>query len=114
MDVRSGAELKREQSTISGNRNLLIPELRLAAYRLVAPNRIRGSLLIEVDVDGADVEIDGEHVGKTPLEGPLEGLKPGAHTVVVRRDGYSEFKKEITIEPFETPKLKLELGTGKK
>lgn len=112
MDVGSGAELKREQSTLSGNRNLLIPELRLAAYRLVAPESIRGSLLIEVDVAGAVVEIDGKNVGTTPLAGPIEGLKPGAHTVVVRREGYSEFQKEITIRPFETPKLKLELGQG--
>lgn len=114
MDVATGKEMAREQSTISGNRDLLIPELRLAAYRLVAPDRISGSLLIEIDVEGVEIEIDGAKVGVTPLSKPVEDLKPGSHVVVLKRPGFSEFQKEFTIKPFETAKLKLELGKAEK
>lgn len=114
MDVSTGKEVAREQSTISGNRDLLIPELRLAAYRLVAPDRIRGSLLIEIDVEGVEIEIDGVKVGVTPLDKPVEDLKPGSHVVVLKRPGFSQFQKEFVIKPFQTAKLKLELGKAEK
>jgi hypothetical protein len=110
MDVIKGREKAREKSRISGNRDLLIPEVRLATYKLVAPDRIRGSLLIEIDVEGVEIEIDGEKVGTTPLAKPIEDLTPGPHVVVLKRPGFSEFQKEFVIKPFETAKLKLELG----
>jgi hypothetical protein len=110
MDAKRGQERAREKSRISGTRDLLIPEVRLATYKLVAPDRIRGSLLIEIDVEGVEIEIDGQKVGTTPLAKPVEDLTPGPHVVVLKRPGFSEFQKEFVIKPFETAKLKLELG----
>lgn len=109
VDVPSARETARQQSRISGNRDLLIPEVRLATYKLVAPEKIRGALLIEIDIAGVEVEIDGAKIGVTPLDRPIEDLTPGAHVVVLKRPGYSEFQQEFTIKPFETAKLKLEL-----
>jgi len=102
-------EIGRQQTSVSGNRDLLIPELRLAAYKLIAPNLVVGSLLIEIDVVGVEIEIDGKIVGITPLKKPVENLKPGDHVVVLKRPGYSQFQKEFTIKPFETARLKLDL-----
>lgn len=113
MDVKKGKEKAREKSRISGTRDVLIPEVRLATYKLVAPDRIRGSLLIEIDVEGVEIEIDGGKVGTTPLVEPIEDLTPGPHVVVLKRPGFSEFQKEFVIKPFETAKLKLELGKAK-
>ena len=49
-------ELARYQASVSG-RDKLIPEVRLAAYRLVAPDRVRGWLIVE---SGTDVRlVDG-------------------------------------------------------
>src|SRR5690606_12516946 len=84
IDVATGNEIARQRTNLSGTRHLLIPEMRLAAYRLIAPDRIRGSLLIEIDVEGVEVEIDGAHVGTTPLNDPVS-LAPGAHVVVLKR-----------------------------
>jgi hypothetical protein len=82
----------------------------LATYKLLAPEKIRGALLIEIDVEGVEVEIDGKKIGVTPLTRPIEDLTPGAHLVVLKRPGYSEFQQEFSVNPFETAKLKLELG----
>ena len=112
MEVKRGREKAREKSRISGHRDLLIPEVRIATYKLLAPDRIRGSLLVEIDIEGVEIEIDGEKVGTTPLTEPIENLTPGRHVVVLKRPGFSEFKKEFIIKPFETAKLKLELGTA--
>ena len=110
MDVGSGKQLAREHSRIAGSRDLLIPELRLAAYRMVAPDKIRGSLLVDIDVAGVEVEIDGERVGVTPLIAPIDALTPGSHVVGLKRPGVSAFQQEFVIKPFETARLKLELG----
>ena len=109
MDVTTGREIARQQSTISGDRDLLIPSLRMAAYELIAPERIVGSLQIEINVAGVEIEIDGKSVGTTPLESAVENLTPGQHLVVLKRPGYSEFQKEFTIRPFETARLNLTL-----
>lgn len=110
LNVKDGKELARDQSNISGNIDLLIPEVRLAAYRLVAPEKIRGALQLEIDIQGVDVELDGQKVGTTPLKRPIENLTPGQHVVVLKRPGFSEFQRELTIKPFETARLKIELA----
>ncbi len=114
LDVERGREVARQRANLSGSRDLLIPEVRLAAYRLVAPQRIRGSLLIDIDVEGVEVEIDGKVVGTTPLTQPVEDLKPGAHLVVLKRPGFSAFKKELDIRPFEPTRLELTLEKQQK
>lgn len=112
VDVSTGKESGRVEAHLSGDRNVLIPEIRLAAYRLVAPDKIRGYLRVEIALAGVQVEIDGAVVGVTPFERPIE-LKPGDHRVLLKRPGYSEFKKKFTIRPFETAPLTLELSKEK-
>ncbi|MBI5511372.1 MAG: DUF2380 domain-containing protein [Deltaproteobacteria bacterium] len=109
MDVKLGKELAREQSRTSGNRNVLIPEVRLSAYRLVAPDKIRGYLEIVSSVDGVDIEINGQKVGTTPLAAPVPVI-PGDQVVVARRAGFTEFQKEFHLVAFERVKLRLDLG----
>lgn len=55
-----------------------------------------GSIIINSTVDGAEVLIDEESVGFTPLEDPLE-VDPGAHTVRVRRAGYTEYDGVVSV-----------------
>lgn len=54
-----------------------------------------GQLRVEVDEDGAAIEIDGRTVGKSPLDVPAL-LNPGAHRVVVR--GSRTEVREIQVE----------------
>ena len=109
MDIKSGKELAKEQSRTSGNRNVLIPEVRLAAYRLVAPNKIHGWLEIESTIEGVEIEVNGAKVGVTPLREPL-AVVPGDLVVVARRPGFTEFQKEFHVKPFERVKFQLDLG----
>ena len=109
VDVKSGKELAREQSRTSGNRNVLIPELRLAAYRLVAPDKIRGWIEIECTVDGVDIEVNGQRLATTPVATPI-AVVPGDQVLVAKRPGFSEFQKEFAVAPFERVRVKLELG----
>lgn len=109
LDVATGDEVARQQTSLSGTRHQLIPEMRLAAFGLIAPERITGSLMVEIDVEGVEVEIDGQVVGVTPLAAAIKNLKPGPHLVVLRRPGYSQFQQEFEIEPFGTARIKLDL-----
>lgn len=109
VDVDTGKELARRQTDISGNRDLLIPEIRLAAYRLVAPDKIVGALWVQLEEAGIEVEIDGRVVATTLLERPIEGLAAGRHVVVLRRNGTSVLRKTLEVRPFETTRLKITL-----
>lgn len=46
------------------------------------------TIRVRVDLDGADVLVDGRSVGKAPLSTPIF-LEPGKHTIEARQDGYS-------------------------
>lgn len=109
VSVATQREVSKHTATLSGGRDLLIPEVRLAAFKLVAPDRIVGSLKIDVDIAGVVVEIDGRRVGVTPLKNSVTDLTPGPHVIVMRRPGFREVQKEFVIEPFETARFKLEL-----
>ena len=54
-----------------------------------------GTLVVQSQVDGAEVLVDEATVGFTPLD-PLE-LPPGEHTVRVRRPGYTEFDDVVVV-----------------
>ncbi|MEL6547280.1 MAG: PEGA domain-containing protein [Myxococcota bacterium] len=109
VDVASRSESAKHSATIAGSRDRLIPEVRLAAFKLVAPDKIQGTLKVEFNVAGVLVEIDGREIGTTPLKNPSLSLPPGAHVVVLRRPGFKEFQQEFEIEAFETTRLRLEL-----
>lgn len=56
-----------------------------------------GTLVIRTDVEGAEVMVDEETVGYTPVD-PVT-LEAGQHTVRVRRPGFTEFDDVVQIEP---------------
>ena len=57
-----------------------------------------GTLLIQSPVEGAEVLVDEESVGFTPLEEPVE-VSAGSHTVRVRRSGYTEYDQVVEVRP---------------
>jgi formylglycine-generating enzyme required for sulfatase activity len=59
--------------------------------------KLPGFLDVETDpAAGATVTIDGETIGKTPLE-PIE-LAPGEHTILIRAARHLDFTTTVTIE----------------
>jgi hypothetical protein len=60
-----------------------------------------GSLLIQVDVDGADVFVNDALVGKSPLEGPVR-LNLGDYRISVTKEGFEDFVEDIELPGGET------------
>jgi hypothetical protein len=97
VDVHAVKELRRVSEPLHGDPDLLIEEIRVAAYRLVAPEKVRGALAILTDARGARIFLDGTPVGVTPVVGPITGLPVGDHSLRIARDGYADFLRPITI-----------------
>jgi hypothetical protein len=78
------------------------------ADRAEAQRRRAGRLAITTSVEGAEVLVDEESVGFTPLEDAIE-LAAGNHTIRVRRPGYTEFTDVVRIRAGETVDLPVDL-----
>jgi len=61
-----------------------------------------GQLNVEVNPKGADVSVDGQFKGKSPLR--LDELPSGAFRLKVSQDLYETFDEEVTIEDGKTNK----------
>ncbi len=62
-----------------------------------------GSLKISSNPSGAEVYLDNVYKGKTPLT--LTKLQPGAHTLVLKKSGYSELLQSVNIEAGNTTEV---------
>lgn len=62
----------------------------------------RGGLVVISDPPGADAFLDGRALGKTPLA--FEGLPPGNHRLVLRREGFDPHETRITLDA-DTPQV---------
>ncbi|MFH0900386.1 MAG: PEGA domain-containing protein [Pseudomonadota bacterium] len=97
VDTEKRTEVRRVSEPLSGSPDELIEAVRVAAYRLVAPGQIYGSVAILSDVGGAHVFIDGAHAGKTPLAYPIGGIVIGTHELRLRAPGHSEFSSKVEV-----------------
>lgn len=66
------------------------------------------TLVVQSTIEGAEVLVDEEFVGLTPLDGPLE-VTPGPHTIRVRRAGYTEFTDVVRVQPGERLEVPVDL-----
>jgi hypothetical protein len=62
---------------------------------LAPPDRPRAALKVQSTVPNAEVFVDGSSLGRAPVD--RNDLDPGKHYVVVHRDGYTDFKREIFL-----------------
>lgn len=92
-----GRELRRVTATLRGSPEELIAEVRVAAYRLVAPERLVGAIALLSDVPDAAVRLDGSELGRTPLGTAIERLPIGVHRLEVARAGFSSFAEEVPV-----------------
>lgn len=67
----------------------------------------RGTLVIEASLEGAEVFVDDELVGTTPLD--TLSLAPGAHTVRVRLPGHTEFTDVVRIAASRSTRIAADL-----
>lgn len=73
----------------------------------------KGGILVEADVDGAEVFVDGQrHPDLTPTLIP--GLVEGTHMIEVRKDPALPWKQPVTVIADQTVKIKAELAATMK
>jgi hypothetical protein len=76
---------------------------------LVAIEGLLGHIAVHCKLPAADVFVDAERIGKTPLESTIT-VAPGKHEVEVRREGYSPVSREITLKDGAHAELTLNPG----
>jgi hypothetical protein len=109
LQVSDGHELGRQNINVAGSPDKLIPEVRLAAYRLLAPERIVGALMVDTDVPEVVITVGEVDLGTTPLKAPIQNLPVGPCRVRLHRLGYQPLEENLVIAPFETTRLRLQL-----
>ena len=63
----------------------------------------QGGLYVTSEPSGAEVYVDGDRKGETPLS--IEELQPGVHTVRIQRDGCRPWESSIPIERGQESKV---------
>jgi hypothetical protein len=64
-----------------------------------------GMLVVETDVSGAEIGVDGETIGRTPLGRDPWFVDPGEHVVTVRREGYDDHRERQRLEAGRTMRV---------
>jgi len=112
VDVEEARELRRIQEPISGDPDQLIEAVRVAAYGLVAPERLRGAIAVLADQPAAEVYLDGKLVGKTPLP-QVHGLQVGDHVLRVSKGGYTDVVQNVQVRFQKTAQVVVKLQAPK-
>lgn len=60
---------------------------------------------IHASVQGAAVFFDGDRIGTTPLPQARFEVNPGPHSVEVSAEGYSTFRKQLTLERAQATRI---------
>jgi hypothetical protein len=62
---------------------------------IAPPDRPKAGLKVQSTVPNAEVFVDGSSLGRAPVD--RSDLDPGKHYIVVHRDGYTDFKREVFL-----------------
>src|SRR5262245_39027282 len=85
-------------------------ENAIVSFRMevAPPDRPRASLKIQSAVPNAEVFVDGSSLGRAPIY--RNDLDPGKHYVVVHKDGFTDFKREIILIENQTMTMVADLS----
>jgi hypothetical protein len=61
-----------------------------------------GMLVVETNVKGAEIGVDGETIGRTPLGADPWWVEPGEHVVTAHLDGYDEHRERHNLDAGRT------------
>jgi PEGA domain len=112
VDVKEAKELRRIQEPISGRPDQLIEAVRVAAYGLVAPERLRGAIVVLADQPDATILLNGKPVGKTPLP-TQHGLAVGTYILRASKDGYTDAVQKVRVRFQKTAQVVVKLKAPK-
>ncbi len=87
------------------------PGLRQSAREaLQEVERHVGKLTVDVSVDGADVFVDGESFGPSPIPGQTAYVMPGRHVLSARKDAVGEATRTVEVEAAHSVAVALKLA----
>ncbi len=69
-----------------------------------------GFIVVTANVAGADVTINGQSKGETPLDGKLKVLAPRSYRVELHKPDFAPFAARIDVPPDATVEVRAELG----
>jgi len=75
---------------------------------IAPPDRPKAGLKVQSTVPNAEVFVDGSSLGRAPVD--RSDLDPGKHYVVVHRDGYTDFKREVFLNENQVVALVADLS----
>ncbi|NYT08261.1 MAG: PEGA domain-containing protein, partial [Methanomicrobiales archaeon] len=84
----------------------VFPGARILVTARLEP--LYGNLRIQSFPSGADISLDGQSRGTTPLV--ITGLDAGAHTLLAEKPGYTPYEREVTVIPGRDISLYLRLS----
>jgi hypothetical protein len=123
VEAATSKQLTRIQSDpLRGSPDDLIEGVRVAAYKLLAPDQLHGTVQIQSDLVGAEVKLDDRTIGKTPLPqlGVVGKLPLGKHRLRVQARGYAPFEEDVEVRFQKVSQVVVRLlpsdqvlGTGK-
>jgi hypothetical protein len=82
----------------------VLPEVQLRVDEL---SQFLGFLKLQVNVEGAEIMLDGNFMGLTPLEELT--IETGEHELAIRKQGYHEIDRKVTIVSGQTVELSIAL-----
>jgi hypothetical protein len=77
------------------------------SVRIQELNKFLGILKLTVDEEGADVLVDNEWIGKTPL--PATFIETGNHDLEIRKTGFPDIEQKIKIISGESLELEFSM-----
>ncbi len=112
VDVATAKQIRRiATDPLRGSPDELIEAIRVAAYRLLAPDQLHGSVVVLTDLVGAQVSLDGKPAGKTPLPAPMSKLPLGTHVLRVEAAGYVPFEDKVEVRFQKSTRVVVRLVT---
>ncbi len=101
--ARHLSQYLRQATTVpAAQRRVVTQSLESASARL-------GSIAVHANTDDAEVKIDGEFVGKSPLQGVVWYVEPGRHSVAAHKDGYIDVAESVEAPAGTTKQITLTL-----
>ena len=64
-----------------------------------------GMLFVETSVNGAEIGVDGQTIGRTPLSGEPWWVEPGEHVVTAQLVGYDDHKEKHNVDAGRTLRI---------
>jgi len=85
-----------------------VAEREIATQSLAQAEAHVGSVMIYVDVAGAEITVDGELAGRSPIVDPFYA-EPGERVIRIQKDGREPYEKALLIGAGRTTQLKITL-----